>query len=126
MRTRWARHFAVAVGIVVVTAAGCGDGHAPTRDFQPTPEPEPEETTSGTSPAPDDERVRATGVVVEGVEPGCLLLDTGETRYLLLDGDRDRLEPRQRVTVSGIADPGMPTTCMEGVPLTVTEITPAG
>lgn len=83
-------------------------------------------TTSPTEPpAPENEVVRTTGEVVAGVEPGCLLLDNGENRYLLLGSKDNQLTPGRRVTVAGVADPGTPTTCMEGIPLRVTEVTPA-
>jgi hypothetical protein len=95
-------------------------------DVPPSTEPAPEVTTSPTGPpAPENEVVRTTGEVVAGVEPGCLLLDNDEIRYLLLGGDRDQLQPGRRVTVFGVADPGTPTTCMEGVPLRVTDVSPA-
>ncbi|WP_236808716.1 hypothetical protein [Amycolatopsis albispora] len=66
-----------------------------------------------------------TGTVEAGVEPGCLLLETGTTRYLLIGGDRSQLQPQRRMTITGSTHPGAPTTCMEGVPLTVEEISPA-
>ncbi len=112
---------ALSVAAVAVLAAGCGGGPPPGVDVPATTESAPEVTTSQT----ENEVVRTTGEVVAGVEPGCLLLDNDEIRYLLLGGDRDQLQPGRRVTVSGVADPGTPTTCMEGVPLRVTEVSPA-
>lgn len=110
----------------VVLATGCGGGPSPGVDVPTSPESAPEVTTSPTGPpAPENEVVRTTGTVVAGVEPGCLVLEVGETRYLLLGGNEDRLQPGREVTVTGVADPGTPTTCMEGIPLRVTEIEPA-
>lgn len=106
----------LALGAVLsatVWTSGCGQ--PPGREA-PLPTPR-------SSPTP--EQVTVTGTVTAGVEPGCLVLDTGTMRYLLLDGDRSLLEPDRRVTVSGIERPGKPTTCMEGVPLQVTDIRPA-
>lgn len=83
--------------------------------------PPSEEQTTEAPPATEGE-MRVAGEVVTGVEPGCLLLDTGEKRYLLLGGDRDRFEPGEPLTVVGHAAPGDPTTCMEGIPFEVSEI----
>lgn len=78
------RHLA-AVTVAVLAVTGCGGGQPPSQDSGPIPDTTTETTTSPTeSPQPTDEAVRATGTVVKGVEPNCLLLDTGETRYLLL------------------------------------------
>lgn len=105
-----------------VVAGGTG-ARWPIEDDRPLCSPV---TTSPTEPpAPENEVVRTTGEVVAGVEPGCLLLDNGETRYLLLGSKDNQLTPGRRVTVAGVADPGTPTTCMEGIPLRVTEVTPA-
>ncbi len=120
--TGFTQRLALSVAAVAVFAAGCGSGAPPGVDVPATTETAPEVTTSQT----ENEVVRATGEVVAGVEPGCLLLDNGEIRYLLLGGDRDQLRPGRRVAVSGVADPGTPTTCMEGIPLHVTEVSPAG
>jgi hypothetical protein len=49
-------------------------------------------TTGGsTSPSPeprDQIKVVVTGTVQEGVEPGCLILDTGKERFVLLSKDK--------------------------------------
>lgn len=109
-----------ATAVLAAVAAGCAD------DGPPTEEPPPETESTTDSPPATDEVVRATGTVVKGVEPGCLLLETGEARYLLLGGDRSLLEPGRRLTVTGFAAVGKPTTCMEGIPLEVADITPTG
>ncbi|MFC4855787.1 hypothetical protein [Actinophytocola glycyrrhizae] len=126
MFTRSRPRIAALAAALALLTAGCAE-EPPVLDIPPSTEPPPEVTTSQSgAPAPENEVVRTTGEVVAGVEPGCLLLDNGEIRYLLLGGDRDRLEPGHRLTVTGVADPGTPTTCMEGIPLRVTELGPAG
>lgn len=66
-----------------------------------------------------------TGTVSAGVEPGCLLLDTGAERWVLLTTDarqRSAARPGTRVTVTGTARPDLVTTCQQGTPLQVTAI----
>src|SRR4029453_19607557 len=54
-----------------------------------------------TAPAPptyemprDQVKVRATGTVQQGVEPGCVIVDTGKgQRYVLLSKDTANLKP---------------------------------
>src|SRR4029450_650682 len=53
-------------------------------------------------------KVPVTGTVVEGVEGGCLLLEGGGTRYLLVGGDRSQLRSGARVAVTGRGDRGRP------------------
>lgn len=113
-----------ATAVLAAVAAGCADDGPPTEEPPPQTESTSESTTD--SPPATDEVVRATGTIVKGVEPGCLLLETGEARYLLLGGDRNLLEPGRRLTVTGFAAVGKPTTCMEGIPLEVADITPTG
>jgi hypothetical protein len=97
--------------------AGAGQGAT----TAPTTSP----TTTGpvptTEPAPPAGEVTVTGTVGEGVEPGCLLLDS----YLLVGGDRDRLRPGTRVAVTGRVDRGLLSTCQQGVPLVVASVEPA-
>ncbi|MGC7102537.1 hypothetical protein ACPZ19_48375 [Amycolatopsis lurida] len=111
----------------VLVAAVTGCGGPPTTEQPPGASPPRVTTPVPTEAPPSGETgdVRVTGTVEAGVEPGCLLLETGTTRYLLIGGDRSRLEPGQRMTITGSTQPGAPTTCMEGIPLTVDEISPA-
>lgn len=78
---------------------------------------------------PAAELVRMTGAVVSGTEPGCFLLDTGFTRYVLIGGDQAELmlavETEEQVTVTGQAYSRTPTTCTGGTPLEIQEIVPA-
>lgn len=66
------------------------------------------------------------GTVQAGVEPGCLVLDTGEQSYLLVGGDQATLRAGERVVVRGLPKPDLMTTCQQGTPLEVQEVRPAG
>jgi D-serine deaminase-like pyridoxal phosphate-dependent protein len=63
-----------------------------------------------------------TGEVKDGVEPGCVLLNTGQQTYLLIGGDRTALKSGTRITVIGTLQPGLMTTCQQGTPFQVTSI----
>ncbi|HEU5110476.1 MAG TPA: hypothetical protein VFT95_18195 [Micromonosporaceae bacterium] len=110
-------------------AAGCASGPpAP-----PTDRPTPEGPVSTSSEFPEDLPAPAgtpragasptelTGVVRQGVEAGCLLLDG----YLLLGGDRAVVRAGARVTVTGRVDSGVMTTCQQGTPFQVETAAPA-
>jgi len=69
-----------------------------------------------------------TGTVTSGVEPGCLLLTGGSESYLLIFEDaalRARAKVGARITVTGLADPTMMTTCQQGTPFVVASVRPA-
>lgn len=72
---------------------------------------------SGVAPPPSgaSATVTVTGTVTEGVEPGCLLLDT----YLLIGGPAEVLRAGARVTVTGRVEADLMTTCQQGTPLRV-------
>lgn len=106
---------------LVFAAAGCGET-APSLDTTQTRQPVG--TTTSAPPTSGNEPVRLTGTVAEGAEADCLVLDTGQARYLLLGGDRDQLAPRRRVVVTGVLEPDTPTTCTVGTPLRVDEVSP--
>ena len=95
---------------------GGGQGAAPTSSPTSTTEPTPT-----TEPAPTAGEVTVTGTVSEGVEPGCLLLDG----YLLVGGDRAKLQPGSRLAVTGRVDRSLLSTCQQGTPLVVASIEPA-
>jgi Protein of unknown function (DUF5818) len=79
-----------------------------------------------TRPVEPAGQVTVTGMVREGVEPGCLLLDASDgTRYLLVGGERAELQAGSRVAVTGRVDPDLVSTCQEGRPLVVATIEPA-
>jgi hypothetical protein len=68
----------------------------------------------------DQVKVRATGTVQQGVEPGCLILDTGKgQRYVLLSKDTSKLKPGAKVAVVGVRAPGQISYCQQGQPLEV-------
>lgn len=126
MITHAAASFRYGLAILLATvlaAAVVGCGENPPAVEVPPSEVSPSRTES---PPPEDDAVQVTGTVVAGVEPGCLLLETDTERYLLVGERGNRLEPDEHVTVTGIANPGAPTTCMEGIPLTVTAVHPEG
>ncbi|GIG60939.1 hypothetical protein Lfu02_53110 [Longispora fulva] len=63
-----------------------------------------------------------TGTVEDGVEKGCTILRTPVGVYLLLGGDRTLIGEGNRITVRGRAEPGLLTTCQQGIPLHVLEV----
>ncbi|GAA0812459.1 hypothetical protein Sya03_53660 [Spirilliplanes yamanashiensis] len=76
-------------------------------------------------PSPDAAR-KLTGTVAAGVEPGCLILRTGTGDYLLLiSGDRSAATPGAKVVVTGTEARDMATTCQQGTPFVVAEISAA-
>jgi hypothetical protein len=108
-------------------AAGCADpgddsGAGQGATTVPTTPPANPATTAPTQPPGE---VTVTGVVAEGVEAGCLLLDGGGRRYLLVGGDRGKLRTGARVTVTGRVDRGLLSTCQQGEPLVVSAVEPA-
>ena len=64
--------------------------------------------------------VTVEGIIEEGVEPGCRVLNAGDVRYLLLGGkDAPTGVP---VRVEGVLAPGVLSTCQQGTPLRVTDV----
>ena len=86
-------------------------------------------TTGGsTSPSPeprDQIKVVATGTVQRGVEPGCLILDTGKERFVLLSKDKSKLTAGSKVEVTGVRSAGQISYCQQGNPLEVRSVKPA-
>ena len=95
---------------------GAASGGSPTTVAPTTSAPTPT-----TSEMPRDQvKVRATGTVQEGVEPGCLILDTGKgQRYVLLSKDKSKLKPGAKVEVVGVRATGQISYCQQGQPLEV-------
>jgi hypothetical protein len=82
--------------------------------------------TGSTSREPRDlVKVQVTGTVREGVEPGCLILDTGRERFLLLSQDKSKLAVGSRVEVTGVRASGRVSYCQQGIPLEVRTVRPA-
>ena len=134
--------------IVVLSAAallaGCGtadEATAPGVSVSPTSDAAssgPADASAGATPVGTPSRsqptppaqpglgqVTVTGNVVQGVEPGCMLLQADDKLYLLLGGDRSLIEGSTRLTVKGTPQPDLMTTCQQGLPFQVTEARPA-
>jgi hypothetical protein len=66
-----------------------------------------------------------TGRPESGVEAGCIVLQSGDTLYLLVGGDRELLRSGRPVVVRGRLAQGLATTCQQGTPFQVAEVRPA-
>lgn len=64
------------------------------------------------------------GTILEGVEPGCLVLRASGVVYLLLGPGAAGLSPGQTVTVTGVVSTETVTSCMQGTPLLVEQVMP--
>lgn len=91
----------------------------------PAPPP-PSSTPLSASPSRALDATTVRGTVSTGVEPGCVLLDTGTTQYLLLGADPAIAVAGAEVEVTGKPDPGAMTTCQQGTPFTVTRTQRSG
>lgn len=93
-------------------------------DVATTPPPEPSPTPSGSPPTGKPGTTFALrGVVKEGVEAGCLLLD----EYLLVmsrPNEFDLVKPGARVEVTGYVDRSVSSFCQQGTPFVVTAAVP--
>jgi len=142
----------VVIAVVALGLTGCANAEVPSADSTAqTPTPSSTTTTTRTSTSPSTpptttpsqpdrtslvpqpsgvlpqlgpNEVILDGVVQEGVEAGCLLLLSQGAQYLLLGGDPAVLRIGQRVIVRGKAEPGVATTCQQGVPFIVAEVRP--
>ena len=120
----------VALGLAL-SAVSCGEqptrAEEPTGTASPAQPPTTEDPLSDPTPAPTGKRpatTTVTGVVAAGVESGCLLLETGG-ESLLLVGVRPADAPvGARLRVTGIKDPLLATTCQQGVPFRVQQVSP--
>ncbi len=84
------------------------------------PSPTPTKATPELQPTGLSGEITVTGVVKEGVEERCKLLEG----YLLV-GSPTPVSVGQRVTVTGRVDRSIITTCQQGTPLVVSSVTPA-
>jgi hypothetical protein len=124
----------LAVALLAACAdSGAGDGEAAggttpttapqTQPTAPTTSPRPPSTTA--SGAPGRSEITATGTLRDGVEPGCVLLQSEQgSVYLLVGGDRGKLTAGGRVQVTGLLSPDLLSICQEGQPLLVRSIKP--
>ncbi|MFD8499878.1 hypothetical protein [Amycolatopsis sp. NPDC059657] len=83
------------------------------------PAPSPSQTSAPLPATSPPAVITVTGTIIEGVEPGCLVLTTGSALYLLIGGARAALVPGRTATVRGRPRPGLATTCQQGVPFEV-------
>jgi hypothetical protein len=127
----------VLAGLVMagLVMAGCGQGPSGVR--QPGAG-EASGATSGASsvatvdPDPTMSAPRTKGTVTQmtvrghiqqGVEAGCMILNAdGGAVYLLLGGDRQIINAGGRVEVVGEPQPGLMTSCQQGIPFQVTQV----
>jgi hypothetical protein len=66
-----------------------------------------------------------TGTVAAGIEPNCLVLQAGSDSYLLVFDDaamRADAAVGKKVTLVGQPQPGMMSTCQQGVPFIVAAV----
>jgi hypothetical protein len=102
-------------------AGGGGETTAP--ETLPTAPTTPPSTTAPGSPGKS--QITATGTLRDGVEPGCVLLQSEQgIVYLLVGGDRGKLTAGGRVQVTGLLSPDLLSICQEGKPLLVSSIKP--
>jgi hypothetical protein len=74
------------------------------------------------SEKPDkDDIVELRGTVQAGIEPGCLILESGGKTYGLYGGDPAVVSAGAKVRVRGVPQPDMVTTCQQGIPFQITE-----
>lgn len=112
--------------------SGCGDpttepgGVPPTVERSSAPAPTATGSVAPVPPAPTDlptasgKPVTVEGIVEQGVEPGCKVLTTGSTSYLILGGED--VPTGVPVRVEGVLQPGVLSTCQQGTPLRVTDV----
>jgi Protein of unknown function (DUF5818) len=122
----------LAVALLAACAdTGAGDGEA-AGGTSPTTAPETVPTVPTTSPptpttapgSPGKSQITATGILRDGVEAGCVLLQSEQGAvYLLVGGDRGKLTGG-RVQVTGVLAPDLLSICQEGQPLLVSSIKP--
>ncbi|WP_052720556.1 hypothetical protein [Actinoplanes rectilineatus] len=124
------RTVAPAALLLAMLAAGCANNTSDSTDAgAPAPASSsagiPESTTvqpSGSAPA---DAKTITGTVTAGVEPGCLLLKDATGDHLLVAKDQTltaSLTVGTQVTVVGVPEPGMMSTCMQGEPFRVLSV----
>ncbi|WP_426563801.1 hypothetical protein ACPPVT_21145 [Angustibacter sp. McL0619] len=124
----------VAIAALGALLAGCGSRDADagpepsgtvavTPSSPPSESPMPSPSYSAKYPPPASGEVTVTGTVEAGVEGGCVILRTDTTLYQLV-GQDPAIVAGAKVTVRGRPDPGLITTCQQGTPLHVIEVTP--
>ncbi len=87
------------------------------------PEPSAGEPSAGKPGATGAQTI--TGTVTAGVEPNCLVLTAGDASYQLVFDDpamRSDAPVGKKVTLVGRSEPGMMSTCQQGVPFIVSAV----
>lgn len=124
----------VAVAIALTVSACAQQGGGPTMPTPSTPPPSSSDSPSPSpslsprpslTPKPTSGSASLRGVVEEGVEAGCLMLNVDGTLYQLIGGDRTLLRPGRRVAVLGDIQRDLATTCQQGIPLVVRQASAA-
>ncbi|SDL55329.1 hypothetical protein SAMN05216298_4340 [Glycomyces sambucus] len=134
-------------GLLLAVLTGCGaDGSgsedetsaAPTTasatptDATTEESPVPDETTSfppldETSKPGGGSATTITGTIESGVESGCLVLEFEGTVYGIFGSfDSSVVYAGAQVTLHGVVDTGMMSTCQQGTPFVVSEAETAG
>jgi hypothetical protein len=103
-----------------------GGGSDPTTTTPGTAPTTPTPTPTTAPGSPGKSQITVTGTLRDGVEPGCVLLQSEQgIEYLLVGGDRGKLTAGGRVQVTGVLSPDLLSICQEGQPLLVRSIKPA-
>lgn len=98
------------------SSSSASDASTPTLPAPLPPSSAPLTTTPSRALEPG---ITVRGTVTEGVEAGCLILNTGSAQYLLLGADPAIAVAGAEIEVTGKADPGAMTTCQQGTPFNV-------
>jgi hypothetical protein len=114
----------VIAGLGLGALGGCGTKDSSSPVTAPPPSIAP--TTAPAAPsfglAPSGAETAIRGTIREGVEPGCVLLATDAKTYLLIGGDKALLQSGSQVTVYGVEQSDLMTTCQQGTPFKVTRV----
>ncbi|WP_436522727.1 hypothetical protein [Actinoplanes sp. HUAS TT8] len=131
------RRTVVPTALLLLLVAGCANsaddagsissGSVPSAS--PSAAVSPSALPEATSPGkPVTGTTTITGTVSAGVEPNCTLLqEPGGAAHLLVFKDeklRSAAAAGSKVTVTGVAQPGMMSTCQQGEPFLVSSVTP--
>jgi hypothetical protein len=113
----------VVAGLGLGALGGCGSKTgeqvtAPPPSIMPTVASAP----PSMQPGPSGSTVALRGTIHDGVEPGCVLLTTDAKTYLLIGGDKSMLKSGAQVTVYGVEQKDLMTTCQQGTPFKVSRI----
>ncbi|GIF26457.1 hypothetical protein BJ973_005818 [Actinoplanes tereljensis] len=118
---------------LLLCLAGCANQTSSASDSPASSVSSPVPATSAASPSEPGVPTATgaqtiTGTVEAGVEPNCLLLQDGKGSHLLVFDDsamRADVGVGKKFTLTGRSEPGMMSTCQQGIPFIVTSVTPA-